>query len=129
MKMLEMFKDRNDAEATLHWSRNSYFLVVMSVLALAITQNPAANGAVLTVLRVFISAVGLGLSGVWYAIQYRSSQYVLYYKKQVSILTERTKLPEMYPKDLKGVEMRLLAYLLPLAFILFWAAILITVLY
>ena len=128
LKMLQMFKDRNDAEATLHWSRNSYFLLVMSALALAITQNPASNGTVLTVFRLFISAVGLGISLVWLAIQYRSSQNILYYKNQIRTLTEATKEPDIYPKNLGGIEMRRLAYLLPAVFILFWIAIFVTVL-
>ena len=35
LEMLKLFRERQDAEATLHWSRNSYFLVVMSILLIA----------------------------------------------------------------------------------------------
>jgi len=41
--MLRIFTNRQDAEANLHWSRNSYFLVVMSILILAYGQKPVEN--------------------------------------------------------------------------------------
>jgi len=45
---LELVVKRQESEATLNWSRNSYFLVVLSLLTLAYSQNPAANIVQLT---------------------------------------------------------------------------------
>ena len=40
---LKLFTERQDAEARLHWSRNSYFLVVMSILFVAYGQKPVED--------------------------------------------------------------------------------------
>ncbi|MCI4348879.1 MAG: hypothetical protein L3J93_01490, partial [Thermoplasmata archaeon] len=68
----KMLTTRSDAEATLHWARNSYFLLGISVLVVAYgfsTTEP------LTAARIFhglIVVLGSALSCVWLLIQYRS---------------------------------------------------------
>ena len=116
-KTLELIKGRQESEANLSWSRNSYFLVVLSLLTLAYSQNPVTNLAQLTLYKILISSAGDGLSIIWLLIQYRSSQYVEYYKNQANILSNATGTPEFYPKKLKGIEMRKLVYYLPITFI------------
>ncbi len=116
-KTLDRIKSRQESEATLNWSRNSYFLVVLSLLTLAYTQNPVSNLTQLTFYKIMISGAGDFLGIVWLLIQYRSSQYIEYYKNQANILSKDTKTPELYPKSIKGIEMRKLVYCLPIAFI------------
>lgn len=117
MKSLELIRGRQESEATLNWSRNSYFLVVLSLLTLAYSQNPVSNLAQLTFYKVIISGAGVFLSVVWLLIQQRSSQYIEYYKKKANELSKITQTPEFYPTGLKGFEMRKLVYCLPIGFI------------
>jgi hypothetical protein len=119
LEKLKLFRARQDAEATLHWSRNSYFLVVISILFVAYGQKPV-EGVQLVQFQMLIAALGATLSFVWLLIQHRSSKYVLYYKTQARVYAEKTATPDVYPKDLGGIEMRKLAYVLPLAFFAIW---------
>jgi len=122
---LRLFTNRQDAEAKLHWSRNSYFLVVMSILILAYGQKPVENVYALRLFRIIISVLGIILSITWWLIQYRSSQYMLYYKKQARRFAKLVNAPDVYPEDLGGFEMRKLAYILPTAFLVIWVVFLI----
>ena len=123
--MLKIFTNRQDAEAKLHWSRNSYFLVVMSILILAYSQKPVENMYALRWFRIIISLLGSILSIMWWFIQYRSSQYMFYYKNQARKFAKLVNAPDVYPEELGGVEMRKLAYVLPTAFWVIWVAFLI----
>jgi len=116
IKSLELIKGRQESEATLNWSRNSYFLVVLSLLTLAYTQKPVDNVLQLTLYQVLIASIGVFLSAIWLCIQYRSSQYIRYYKTEANRLAEITNTPDFYPRGLKGIEMRKLVYFLPIAF-------------
>lgn len=118
MKALELIKGRQECEANLNWSRNNYFLIVMSLLTLAYTQKPVDNVLQLTLYKVLIASIGVFLSSIWLLIQHRSSQYILYYKTEARKLSELTKTPDFYPRNLKGFEMRKLVYFLPIAFMI-----------
>lgn len=119
IKNLELVTKRQESEATLNWSRNSYFLVVLSLLTLAYSQNPVENTVQLTFYKILIASAGLFLSVVWLLIQRRSSSYIDYYKKEANNLSEKTHSPLFYPPKnvVKGFEMRLLVYCLPIGFI------------
>jgi hypothetical protein len=122
---LKLFTDRQDEEAKLHWSRNSYFLVVMSILFVAYGQKPVENAFQLTLFQVLISVLGATLSSIWLLIQHRSSKYILYYKSEAKKYAALTKTPDVYPDNLGGIEMRKLAYILPIAFLAIWIAFII----
>lgn len=128
MKKLKLFTDRQDSEAKLHWSRNSYFLVVMSILILAFGQKPVENSLQVASFRTLIAVLGGALSFVWLLIQYRSSQYTLYYKTEARRLAKLTNTKDVYPVELHGIEIRKLAYALPVVFLLVWLALTMTVL-
>jgi hypothetical protein len=122
---MKSLMDKQTGEATLHWSRNSYFMVTISALALAYSQKPLNDAYQLALYHGFISALGIGFSLIWLAIQYRSSSYILYYKTTVSQMAAEMKLPDPYSKtEVHGIEMRILAYFLPIAFLIFWVALL-----
>lgn len=125
LNKLKLFTERQDAEARLHWSRNSYFLVVMSILILAFGQKPVENTFQLALFRTLVASLGIALSFVWLLIQYRSSQYVLYYKSNARKLAKLTNTPDIYPEELGGIEIRKLAYALPIVFLFIWLAFLI----
>jgi len=127
MSRLKLFTERQDAEAKLHWSRNSYFLVVMSILIVALGQKPVENASQLASFRILVAILGLALSFVWLLIQHRSSKYILYYKTEARKLAKSTKTPDIYPEKLGGIEIRKLAYVLPIVFLFIWAAFMITV--
>lgn len=116
---LELIVKRQESEATLSWSRNSYFLVVLSLLTLAYSQKPTDIASQLAFYKILISSAGIFLAFIWLGIQRRSSSYVDYYKKQANILSAKTKTPLFYPPkdEVKGFEMRRLVYWLPISFI------------
>jgi len=126
LSKLKLFIDRQDSEATLHWSRNSYFLVVMSILILAFGQKPVENSFQLALFRTLIAILGATLSIIWLLIQYRSSQYILYYKTEVRRLAKLTNTTDVYPKELRGFEIRKLTYALPVVFLLVWFVFIVT---
>ena len=128
LSRLKLLTGRQDSEAKLHWSRNSYFLVVMSILILAFGQKPVENLFQLALFRALIAVLGAALSLIWLLIQHRSSKYVLYYKTEVRRLAELTNTPDVYPEKLGGIEIRKLAYALPIVFLVIWGLFLITVL-
>jgi hypothetical protein len=117
VKALEMLKHAQETEASLNWTRNSYFLVVLSLLTLAYSQKPVDNIVQLTIYQVLIASIGVVLSVIWLLIQQRSSQYIEYYKNESRPLAKETNTPDFYPKNLKGVEMRKLVYALPIGFL------------
>ena len=121
---LKIFVDIQQSEAGLNCSRNNYFLIVASILILALSQfnNP--------VFVSFISLLGLALSAAWLLIQYRSSQYMRYWKDEAQKISKTGNLPYIYPDSVKGIEMRRILYILPFSFLIFWLAIfLISVIY
>jgi len=122
LSRLKLFLEKQDSEAELHWSRNSYLLVVMSILILAYGQKPVEDVFKLSIFQRLIAFLGIALSIIWFLIQYRSSQYILYYKNEARKLSELTKTADVYPVKLGGIEMRKLAYALPSAFLLLWLA-------
>jgi len=125
---LKLFTERQDAEAKLHWSRNSYFLVVMSILILAFGQKPVESSSQLLLFRALVAILGATLSLVWLLIQHRSSKYILYYKTEARKFAKLTNTPDVYPEKLGGIEIRKLAYVLPIVFILIWLAFLVILL-
>jgi hypothetical protein len=128
LSRLKLITDRQDSEAKLHWSRNSYFLVVKSILILAFGQQAVENTFQLALFRILITILGVALSVIWLLIQYRSSQYILYYKNEARRLSKLTKTIDVYPEKLGGIEIRKLAYALPAAFLVIWIAFLALVL-
>jgi len=122
---LKLFRERQDAEATLHWSRNSYFLVVMSILFVAYGQKPV-EGSQLASFQTLMAILGAILSIIWLLIQHRSSKYILYYKSEARRYAVLTHTPDVYPEKLgKSIEMRKLAYVLPLSFLVIWVTFII----
>ncbi|MGA8857022.1 MAG: hypothetical protein WB643_07630 [Candidatus Bathyarchaeia archaeon] len=104
------------AEADLHWQRNNYFLVVASILLLALSQFH--NGS----LETLVSGLGLAVSLAWLLIVHRSDRYIIHWKVRIRELEGKKN--GIYPEKLSGIEMRKVAYILPLAFIALWMAVL-----
>lgn len=127
LEKLKLFKMRQETEATLHWSRNSYFLITMSILFVAFGQKPVEGSFQLASFQVLIAFLGTTLSFVWLLIQDRSSRYILYYKTEARKYATKTHTSDMYPEKLGGIgiEMRKLAYILPIAFLVIWVALII----
>ena len=117
MELLELYRSRVEHEVSTTWSRNSYFLVVMSLLTLAYGQKPFEDIRQLFSYQILIVFLATLLSSIWLCIQYRSSQYIKYYKNEAQSLSKKTGLPELYPDAIKGSETRRLVYWLPIGFI------------
>ena len=116
---LQRLHDALRSEAELHWQRNNYFLVIESILLLALSQFRYGY------LEALVSLLGLTLSFAWLLIVHRSDRYILHWKKQIRKLEGDTE-TRIYPEKLGGIEIetRKVAYVLPISFLLLWAAVL-----
>jgi len=116
---IKLLNERQHNEADLHWKRNGFFLLSSSILLIALGQfHIPAIGLAFAIL-------GLMLNSVWLLIQYRSSEYIKWYKAKVKELEKGlTSPPEIYPDNLGGIQMRKLAMLLPLPFLMIWGWVL-----
>ncbi len=105
-------------EVSLHWKRNGFFLLSSSILLVALSQFQ-----VLLVVAAF-GVLGFVLNLLWLFIQYRSSEYVKYWKKEINRLEkESNSNTSIFNPDVKGFEMRLVALALPIPFLLIWTAV------
>lgn len=112
--LLKNFIDIVQSESNLSCSRNNYFLVITSILILSISQFEVKD------IKLAICLVGIITSLVWLLSHHRSSEYIRYWKEESRKISHNLKIPNIYPKSLKGFEMRIILYLLPVAFIFFW---------
>ncbi len=111
---LRVITDRQQSEASLHWTRNNIFLICSSILLLTFSQFHQEP------LQIAIGALGFVINLAWLFIQYRSSKYIQHYKAEAQKI-----MPNIYPEDLKGIEMRHIAFVFPIVFMAIWATILI----
>lgn len=120
---LKIFNDNIQSEAKTHCNRNSYFLVVTSILLLALSQF---NNKYL--IQLAICSMGVLLSIVWFLMHWRSGEYIKYWKNQAEKLSAANNLPSIYPKNqIGGYEVRKLGLIIPIAFIIFWCFIFIKI--
>ncbi len=115
----EKLINMQQSEARLHWQRNNVFLVVSSILLLALSQFENL------LIPIIISIFGLLLNIGWLFIQQRSSSYIKNFKDQAKSLENDFKIPKIFSGNIKGFEMRRIAYLLPLVFIALWITLII----
>jgi len=112
---LKMLLDMQQSEADLHWKRNNIFLLCSSILLLALSQFSQRK------FRITIAGLGIILNVSWLLIQYRSSSYTQYWKAKAQELKDLDQdLLDMYPRNLKGIETRIIAHFLPIIFIIIW---------
>ncbi len=117
---IKVLNKRQHGEADLHWKRNGFFLLSSSILLVALGQFSNYHN-----MGIAFALLGLALNSIWLLIQYRSSQYIKWYKDKVKELEKTLSVPpEIYPEDLGGFQMRHLAMLLPLPFLFIWSAVL-----
>lgn len=117
---IRLLNKRQHDEADLHWKRNGFFLLSSSILLVALGQFHIPS------IAIAFAIMGLGMNTIWLLIQYRSSEYIRWYKSKVKELEKKvTNPPEIYPENIGGKEMRKLAMLLPLPFLFIWGVFLI----
>lgn len=118
IEKLKVITAMQQSEASLHWARNNIFLICSSILLLALSQFNQR------ILQLAIAALGFILNLTWLLIQYRSSKYILHWKTESRKLrTQSEDIPDIFPKRLKGIEMRKVAFILPIAFMVIWVLI------
>jgi len=118
IEKLKVITAMQQSEASLHWARNNIFLICSSILLLALSQFNQR------ILQLAITALGFILNLAWLLIQYRSSKYILHWKTESRKLrTQSEDIPDIFPKKLKGIEMRKVAFIMPIAFMLIWVLI------
>jgi hypothetical protein len=116
LESLKLISQMQQSEASIHWSRNNIFLVCSSILLLALSQFKQVE------LRILVSVLGIVLNFAWLLIQYRSSKYILHWKIEYRRLqAQSANIPDVFPQQLRGIEMRKIAFILPIAFMVIWA--------
>lgn len=108
---IKRFLDRFENEIQLHWKRNSHFLLSSSILLVVLGLLRDEN------IHLVLGILGVTMNSVWLLVQHRSSQYVGYYKSEISKLDAK-----IFPQ-LPGRQMRFLGYVLPIPFILIWVVV------
>jgi len=121
-RTLKRLNDTLRSEAELSWQRNSYFLVVSSILLLALSQFQKQM-----VVQISVSLLGSVLSLAWISVGYRSSKYIQYWKSKIRELEKQIGQPSIYPESIGGFEMRKTVQIVPVAFLLLWLVILVLV--
>lgn len=119
--MLEKFKvfmALQQNEVNLHWTRNNYFLLISSILLVALSQEK------IKAIDIMIAISGLSLNAVWLLIQDRSNRYVNHWNHIMYDYAEKANLPKIYPEGRK-IPIRILAQILPVPFLLLWVAVIV----
>ena len=112
---LKLVSEMQQSEASIHWRRNNIFLTCSSILLLAISQFT------MKFIQITIVSLGFVLNFAWLLIQYRSSEYILHWSAQARLLTEQVGgTPDLFPEGLKGIPMREVAFIFPIAFMAIW---------
>lgn len=118
LEKIKILKEMQHTEADLHWKRNGFFLLSSSILLVALGQLKDIQ-----FISFSFGMLGLVLNVIWFLIQYRSSEYIKEWKRQVKELTKIVGSPDLYSSNVGGIEMRKLALVLPLPFLLIWGVI------
>ena len=114
---IEIYKKGLENETQLHWTRNNYFLLSSSILLIVLGLLKDET------FQFFLGILGVTLNVIWFAVQDRSSRYIGYWKSQISTLEKEIKEFSIYPKNIGGIQMRYLGYVLPIPFILIWIVV------
>jgi hypothetical protein len=119
----KIYADMQQSEANLHWTRNNYFLIASSIMLLALSQFHTRG------IQIVIATLGFVMNLMWLLIQDRSSRYIGYWKKKQNEIDStqggaRVNRP-VFPEKLGGVQMRYVAYFLPILFMVIWLAIIV----
>jgi len=118
IEKLKVITGMQQSEASIHWARNNIFLICSSILLLALSQFYQR------LFQLAIVALGFIINLTWLLIQYRSSKYILHWKTESRKLrAQADDIPDIFPKKLKGIEMRKVVFILPIAFMVIWALI------
>lgn len=117
-----MFIELRQNEITVHWARNSYFLLTSSILLVGLVQVKEVW------FQLAIGASGFSLNLVWLLIQERSNLYIDYWNGVVDGLGGKLGLPKFYPPGFK-IPIRILALLLPLPFLVLWLVVVVATSY
>lgn len=119
IERLSLLTNMQQSESALHWSRNNYFLTCSSILMVAFSLLDVK------LFRILIACLGFILNFAWLLIQFRSSKYILYWKDEANKLSSSIMVPSIYPKEIGGIEMRKVVFILPVAFMVVWFIIMI----
>ncbi len=115
---LEHFHSVLRSEAEISWQRNNYFLVVASILLLALSQFHQIP------VQELIVVVGIVVSITWIIAHDRSASYLGYWKDEIEKLETALGHSIVYPKKgIQGMETRKVLYTVPIAFLVLWISL------
>lgn len=119
LEKLQVLANMEQLEVTTHWTRNNYFLVVSSLLLVALSQFKVQA------LQLLVGASGLSLTLIWLLMQDSSDRYIKHWNTQIHNLGEMAGFPPFYPTQGRKVPIRVLAYALPVPFLALWTGVII----
>ncbi|MGA8858247.1 MAG: hypothetical protein WB643_13915 [Candidatus Bathyarchaeia archaeon] len=111
------------SEAEIGWQRNTYYLVVASILLLALSQFHGVP-----FVQLIIMSMGVVQSLAWLVVTHRSSEYLDHFKKETRKLETQLGHSHVYSLEVKGIETRQTHYLVPSAFLVLWFLMLVALL-
>lgn len=114
---IKLYKEGLENETQLHWKRNHFFLISSSILLVVLGLLKDET------FQLLLGIMGTSVNCIWFGIQDRSSRYIGYWKKKIQGLDAKTSEFSIYPKKLGGIQMRYLAYSLPIPFIFIWLVV------
>jgi hypothetical protein len=109
---------------TVGWMVFSIFCAANAVLLGALFQS--SNCDFVYIKWFIITCFGLGLSGIWMAIEYRVMQFLYYYENLVKDLENYLNIPKNYrtsfdnPKRIEGYKVKPMMYLVPFCGMICW---------
>ena len=119
LEKLKIFMQLQQNEINYHWSRNNYFLLMSSILLVALAQLKGRS------LELFVGIVGLSLNSVWLLIQFNSNRYIKYWNAMMNEFGKKAGLPPFYSSKGLRIPVRAIVLILPLPFLALWIFVII----
>jgi hypothetical protein len=116
---LKFFTGLQQTEVGTHWTRNNYFLLISSILLVALSRFKTQT------VQILIGFLGLSLNAAWMLIQYESNRIIRNWNKLMADQGRKLGFPDFYPTAGRKIPVRKIATFIPIPFIVLWAAVII----
>lgn len=119
LEKLKIFMQLQQNEVNYHWTRNNYFLLMSSILLVALVQVKDLT------LQLIIGLVGVSLSCVWFLIQINSNRYIKYWNQRMGEFGTKAGLPPFYSYEGFRIPIRIIVLVLPIPFLGLWLVLIV----
>jgi hypothetical protein len=119
LEKLKFFAGLQQTEVSTHWTRNNYFLLISSILLVALSQFKTQ------IVQILIGFLGLSLNISWLLIQYESNRIIRNWNELMANQGHKLGFPEFYPAAGRKIPIRKISTFIPIPFIVLWVAVVI----